>query len=229
MTDIQKRLFALADEEYADFQAKLTPTVPREKFIGVRVPKVRLLAKEFIKEPEHMDFLKILPHEYYDENMLHGLLISEIRDYDEAISLTDAFLPFVDNWAVCDIMSPKCFKKNKEKLIIKIREWAKSDLTYTARFGIEMLMSHFLDADFKKEYLDIAAGVSGEDYYIKMMIAWFFATALTKKWDAALPYITEERLPVWVHNKTISKARESYRITPEQKELLNTYKIKAEK
>lgn len=218
------RLFEFQDKEYAVFQQKLTPGVPEETFIGVRVPQVRKLAKELIKEPEAENFLKELPHKYYDENMLHGLLISEVKDYEKCITLTDEFLPYVDNWAVCDIMSPKSFKKNKDKLLVKIREWSASKHTYTCRFGIEMLMSHFLDDNFKPEYLEIPAAVSSEEYYVRMMIAWFFATALAKQWDATIPYLVDERLGVWEHNKTIQKARESYRITDEQKQYLKTLK-----
>ena len=222
--DILKSLFESSDEKYADFQAKLTPTIERDKFIGVRVPDVRKIAKEIYKTGGFEDFLSELPHKYYDENMLHGLILSEFKDYDKCIEYVDKFLPYVDNWAVCDIMSPKCFKKNKEKLILKIIEWSRSDAVYTSRFGIEMLMSHYLDDDFKPEYLKIPAGVHLEDYYSKMMVAWFFATALSKQWDAAIPYIEQGCLDVWTHNKTIQKARESYRITPEQKEYLKTLK-----
>lgn len=225
MTNIQKQLYNLSDKDYAAFQAKLTPTVPREAFIGVRVPDVRKLAKELYKEGNYQKFLNELPHKYYDENMLHGLILSEFKDYDQCICEVDKFLPYVDNWAVCDIMSPKCFKKNKERLIEKIREWSESDAVYTSRFGIEMLMSHFLDSDFKKEYLEIPAKVSLDDYYAKMMVAWFFATALTKQWDATISYIEKNRLEVWTHNKTIQKARESYRISDEQKEYLRSLKI----
>lgn len=220
----REELFALRDVEYADFQAKLTPGIPRESFIGVRVPEVRKLAKRLSKEPETTAFLKELPHKYYDENMLHGLLVSEIKDYDLCISEVDNFLPYVDNWAVCDIMSPKIFKKNKFALLNKIREWASSKKTYTCRFGIEMLMTYFLDDDFAPEYLDIPASVHSEEYYVRMMIAWFFATALAKQWDASIKYLETNRLDTWVHNKTIQKARESYRITPEQKEYLKTLK-----
>lgn len=222
---IRERLFELQDKEYAVFQSKLTPSVAPDKFIGVRVPEVRKLAKEYAKTDEAAEFIKILPHDYYDENMLHGLLISEIKNYDEAVAMTDAFLPYVDNWAVCDIMSPKIFRKHKAELIGKIREWAASKETYTCRFGIEMLMSHFLDEDFRTDYLEIAAAVRSEEYYVNMMIAWFFATALAKQWDAVIPYIEEKRLDTWVHNKTIQKARESYRITEEQKEYLKCLKI----
>lgn len=222
--DIEKSLFALKDEKYAEFQAKLTPTVDKNLFIGVRVPDTRKLAKEIYKSGYYSGFLHELPHKFYDENMLHGLIVSEIKEYDECIAAVDRFLPYVDNWAVCDIMSPKCFKKNKDKLMDKIIEWSGSDEVYTARFGIEMLMTHFLDEDFKLEYLEIPANVQLEDYYAKMMVAWFFATALAKQWDAAIPYLKENRLEAWTHNRTIQKARESYRITDEQKAYLKTIK-----
>ena len=222
--DIEKSLFALKDEKYADFQAKLTPTVDKNLFIGVRVPDTRKLAKEIYKSGCYSGFLHELPHKFYDENMLHGLIVSEIKEYDECIAAVDRFLPYVDNWAVCDIMSPKCFKKNKDKLMDKIIEWSGSDEVYTARFGIEMLMTYFLDEDFKLEYLEIPANVQLEDYYAKMMVAWFFATALAKQWDAAIPYLKENRLEAWTHNRTIQKARESYRITDEQKAYLKTIK-----
>ena len=219
-----EKLFELRDAEYAAFQAKLTPGVTEETFIGVRVPEVRKLAKEIYKEGNYEDFLNDLPHKYYDENMLHGLILSEFKDYDACIEKVDQFLPYVDNWAICDIMSPKVFKKNKEKLLEKIKEWSKSKDTYTCRFGIEILMTHYLDDDFKPEYLKIPAAAKSEEYYVKMMVAWFFATALAKQWDATIPYITENKLADWTHNKTIQKARESYRITNEQKEYLKTLK-----
>ena len=219
MTSIQKRLFELQDKEYACFQSKLTPTVNPELFIGVRVPECRKLAKELMKNDfaEVTDFLAALPHKYYDENMLHGLLISEIRDFGKAVEETERFLPYVDNWAVCDIMSPKVFRKHKTELLDRIREWTNSKETYTIRFGIEMLMSHYLDDDFKPEYIEIPAKVHSDEYYVNMMVAWFFATALTKQWDSTIPYIENDKLDTWVHNKTIQKARESYRITDEQK------------
>lgn len=222
--DIRKELFNLADEKCADFQAKLTPTISRELFVGVRVPEVRKLAKVIYKSDEYKNFLSELPHKYYDENMLHGLILSEFKNYDDCISEVDKFLPYVDNWAVCDIMSPKCFKKNKDKLINKIFEWSGSGETYTSRFGIEMLMTHYLDEDFREEYLEIPASVHIDDYYAKMMVAWFFATALAKQWDATIPYIENSKLEAWTHNKTIQKARESYRITEEQKEYLKSLK-----
>lgn len=226
MSDIRERLFEHRDEKYAEFQAKLTPTVPEERFIGVRVPEVRKLAKEYIKEEEHEKFMKALPHEYYDEDMLHGLLVSEIKDYEECLRECEIFLPYVNNWAVCDIMSPKVFKKHKGELLEKIREWCRSDETYTIRFGIEMLMSHYLDDDFDPSYLEIPAAVKSDEYYVNMMIAWFFATALAKQWDDTISYIEDERFDIWVHNKTIQKAVESRRITDEQKDYLRSKKRK---
>lgn len=177
-----------------------------------------------MKEPESGNFLLALPHKYYDENMLHALLISEMKEYDAIISHLEAFLPYVDNWAVCDIMSPKAFKKNKEKLILKVNEWIRSKHTYTCRFGMEMLMSHYLDEDFKPEYLELPASVRSDEYYVNMMTAWFFATALTKQWESAIPYIENERLDIRTHNKTIQKATESYRITDTQKDYLKKLK-----
>lgn len=222
--NIKEELLALQDISYADFQAKLTPNIPRDLFIGVRVPEARKLAKRIIGEPETFKFLRDLPHKYYDENMLHGLLIFEMKDYDACIEAVDEFLPYVDNWAVCDIMSPKIFKKNKKALLEKIKEWSKSEEEYTCRFGLEMLMSHFLDDDFKPEYLEIPLSVNNDEYYVKMMIAWFFATALAKQWDATIKHIEDQRLDTWAHNKAIQKARESKRITSKQKEYLKSLK-----
>ena len=226
MTEIQKELFAFQDKKYGDFSAKLNPGVPRESVIGVRVPKIRILAKKLYKEKNYQGFLRELPHRYFEENMLHGLIVESINDYDECVEALEKFLPFIDNWAVCDSISPKVFKKHKKELILKIYQWVNSGETYTARFGLKMLMSHFLDEGFKKEYLDLAAGAEGEDYYLKMMVAWFFATALAKQWEETVSYIENYSLEEWVHNKTISKARESYRISREQKEYLNKFKIK---
>lgn len=224
---ILDELLALRDEKYAAFQVKLTPGISLETCIGVRVPEARKLAKKLMKGSEYVGFLEMLPHTYYDENMLHGLLLSEIKDYQVCLEQVERFLPYVDNWAVCDIMSPKVFKKHKEDLLPVFRRWSESDHVYTCRFGMEMLMSHYLDADFKPEYLEIPAAVKSEEYYVNMMIAWFFATALAKQWEAAIPYLEEERFSIWVHNKTIQKACESYRITDEQKAYLRTLKRKA--
>lgn len=226
LTKLQKQLFELQDKEYAAFQAKLTPGIPEESFIGVRVPLLRKFAKEFSKSTECGTFLNALPHTYYDENMLHSLLLSQMKDYDECVIQTERFLPYIDNWAVCDILSPKVFAKHKDKLIVKIREWSSSNHTYTSRFGIEMLMSHFLDDDFQPQYLEIPAASRSEEYYMKMMVAWFFATALAKQWESTIPYIEKGVLASWTHNKTIQKAKESFRITPEQKEYLTTLKMK---
>ena len=225
MLKILDKLFELQDKKYADFHGKLIPNIPREKIIGVRVPKMRKLAKEYFKNKESKLFLNNLPHEYYDENLLHGMLISEIKDYDEYINELEKFLPFIDNWAVCDTISPKVFKNNKEKLTKKIKIWISSKETYVCRFGILMLMKHFLDDDFKPEYLKIVANIKFDEYYVNMMIAWFFATALSKHWDETIVYLERKKLDVWVHNKTIQKARESYRITSSQKEYLKSLKI----
>lgn len=226
---ITEQLFALRDEKYAVFQEKLTPGIGSDSFIGVRVPELRKLAKKLSRESETSEFLEALPHTYYDENMLHGLLLSEMKDYDECIRLTDRFLPYVDNWAVCDIFSPKVFKNHRPELIGKIREWAASEEPFTCRFGIEMLMSHFLDEDFSPPLLEIPAAVRSDEYYVKMMIAWFYATALAKQWDAAIPYLENNRLEPWTHNKTIQKACESYRISDAQKERLRSMKRPARK
>lgn len=222
--NVQEELFAIQDTSYGDFQSNLIPNITRELFIGVRVPEARKLAKRIAKEPEISIFLKDLPHKYYDENILHALIISEIKDYDACIEEIDKFLPYVDNWAVCDIISPKIFRTNKTALLKKIKEWSASKKTYTCRFGIEMLMSHFLDDDFKPEYLEIPASVHSEEYYVRMVIAWFFATALSKQWEEAIKYIEDHRLDAWTHNKAIQKARESRRITPKQKEYLKLLK-----
>lgn len=223
---IQKRLFELQDKEYAAFQSRLTPNVDPELFIGVRVPECRKLAKDLFKNDaaQVTEFLSALPHKYYDENMLHGLLISEIKDFEQCLEYLKAFLPYVDNWAVCDIMSPKCFKKHKTELLPVIKTWTESSEEYTIRFGLEMLMSHFLDDDFKPEYLKLAADVRSDKYYVNMMTAWFFATALTKQWDSTIAYVENSKLDTWVHNKTIQKARESFRISDEQKQYLNKLK-----
>lgn len=222
---LQEKLFELKDEKYADFQAGLTPGVVREQIIGVRIPKIRALAREVARTDEANDFLNTLPHKYYDENMLHSVLLSGIKDYEECLSKIEAFLPYVNNWATCDTLLPKVFGKHKDDILVKIREWAKSSHTFTCRFGIHMLMNYYLDADFKEEYLEIPAAIHSDEYYIKMMNAWYYATALAKQWDATIKIIEEKRLDAWVHNKSIQKARESYRITDEQKEYLKSLKV----
>lgn len=217
---VRERLFALRDGDYAAFQAKLTPGVAPEAFIGVRVPELRKLAKELAGSPEAAAFLAGLPHEYYDENMLHSLLVTGLRGREECIIETERFLPYVDNWAVCDTLAPRALVKDRPALLRDIRRWAASEKVYTCRFGIGMLMRFFLDADFSPELLEIPAAVRSEEYYVRMMVAWFFATALAKQWDAALPYIEGGRLDKWTHNKTISKACESFRVPAGRKELL---------
>lgn len=223
---VQERLFALKDEGYRDFHAKLIPNIEKDRIIGVRTPALRKFAKEFSKS-EHKDaFLEILPHKYYEENNLHAFLIETIKDYDECITALDRFLPFVDNWATCDTMSPKVLGKNKDRLISDIKRWISDDKTYTIRFGIGMLMKHFLDEDFSHEYPEAVAGIISDEYYVNMMIAWYFATALSKQYASIIPYLENKRLSDWVHNKTIRKAIESYRITKEQKIYLRTLTVK---
>ena len=224
--DIQKRLFELQDKDYALFQSRLVPDIDSELIIGVRVPALRKFAKELKKKHGCADFLKELPHKYYDANLLHGILISEMKDYIGCIERLNEFLPYIDNWAVCDTLSPKVFKKNKDMLLEEICTWSKSKKTYTCRFGIGMLMSHFLDEDFNKEYLKLPAGIKSKEYYVNMMLAWFFATALAKQWESTLPLFEEEKLDVWVHNKAIQKAKESYRIDADKKAYLSSLKIK---
>ena len=225
-TEIQKRLRDMRDAKYADFQAKLTPGVEPERFIGVRTPQLRAYAKELVRSGGYEGFLDDLPHRYFDENQLHAFIISEIKDYDRCMEMTESFLPYVNNWATCDQLSPKVFARHKEDLLRHAAEWIGSADTYTVRFGIGMLMQHFLDKDFDTSYMDMVAGILSDEYYINMMRAWYFATALAKQYDAALTILKEHRLDVWTHNRTIQKAIESRRITDEQKEYLRTLKIK---
>jgi len=223
--DVQSRLFELQDLKYKEFQCKLLPTVKPETVIGVRTPELRKLARKLYKTPEALEFLEILPHKYHEENNLHGFLIEIIKDYDAAIAAVEAFLPYIDNWATCDLISPKVLKKQLSELYEKIKVWLRSGQTYTVRFGIEMLMSFYLDDNFRPEMLELVADVRSEGYYVKMMIAWYFSTALVKQYEAALPYIQEQRLEKWTHNKAIQKALESYRISDEAKAYLRTLKV----
>ncbi|WP_434509753.1 DNA alkylation repair protein [Desulfitobacterium sp. AusDCA] len=224
--EIRRRLFALQDLKYKEFAGKLMPTVDPETVIGVRTPDLRKLAKEIAKTPEAAEFLQILPHAYYEENNLHGFLIETIRDYEAAVLAVEKFLPYIDNWATCDLISPKVFKKHRPELYEKIKVWLKSDRTYTVRFGIGMLMSFYLDDDFRSEMPELVADIRSDEYYVNMMIAWYFATALAKQYEAALPYLREQRLEKWTHNKAIQKALESYRIGDEAKAYLRTLKRK---
>lgn len=223
MNELQQNLFGMRDAAYAAFIAKLTPGFPPSHFIGVRVPLLRTIARSFAKEEAaSQSFLSHLPHSYYEEDMLHGMLISLVKDYDRCLDLIDRFLPYVDNWAVCDTLSPKVFAKHKAQLLENILRWSSSSHTYTCRFGLRMLMTHFLDDSFSADFLEIPAAIRSEEYYVKMMVAWFFATALAKQWEATLPYLENRQLDPWTHRKTIQKAIESYRIPPERKDYLRT-------
>ena len=223
---IRARLFAMQDAKYRDFTAKLTPTVPPERIIGVRTPELRKYAVELSKTEDAAAFMATLSHLYQEENNLHAFLIERIADYDACVAALDAFLPYVDNWATCDSMSPKCLKKQLPRLTGEIRRWMASDRVYTVRFGMGMLMRHFLDDAFDPACLDWVTALRSEEYYINMMIAWFFATALAKQWDATLPFIVNCRLEPWVHNKAIQKAIESYRIPEDRKIWLRAQKIR---
>ena len=220
------RLFEMHDLKYRDFSHSLMPTVDKEKVIGVRAPALRKLAKELSKDERSKNFMSSLPHVYYEENNLHAFLIEQIKDFDTAISEIDRFLPYVDNWATCDCMSPKAFKKDLDRLLTKIDQWLSSSHTYTVRYGICTLMRYYLDSRFSPDFLKKVAEIRSDEYYVKMMIAWYFATALAKQYDATLPYISEKKLDKWTHNKAIQKAIESYRVTDEHKAYLKTLKIK---
>ena len=224
--EILKTLFVLQDLKYRDFQAKLMPTVDPETVIGVRTPELRRLAKEYAKTPESREFLKLLPHRYYEENNLHGFLLETVKDYGQAMEYVENFLPYINNWATCDMVCPKVFGKHLPELLEKIRVWIASGETYTVRFGLGMLMRFYLDEAFRPEYLELAASLRSEEYYVNMMTAWYFATALAKQYGAALPYLQERRLDPWTHNKTIQKALESRRISEEQKTCLRALRIK---
>lgn len=225
MKEIQKHLFEMQDVKYRDLQIRIIKTVNPEKIIGVRTPDLKRYAKELIKE-DYSIFLNELPHDYFDENQLHAFIISKIKDYDECLNCVNSFLPYIDNWATCDQLLPKVFKKNTDKLLKEIKVWTKSKDTYVVRFGINMLMQYYLDYRFKPEYLDLVSKIKSNEYYVNMMIAWFFATALAKKYDYAVKYLEENVLDTWTHNKTIQKAIESYRITDSQKEYLRSLKKK---
>ena len=227
--EIVKELFLHQDGKYREMQIKITPGRKEEDFIGVRTPELRSYAKQLGKREDVEEFLTALPHTYFEEDQLHAFIISEMKDYERCMEHLTAFLPYVDNWATCDQMSPKIFRKHRKELLVQIRKWLKSKETYTIRFAVGMLMEHFLDEDFDLKYPEMVAGIRSEEYYVNMMIAWYFATALAKQYDAVLPFLTEKRLEIWTHNKTIQKAVESYRITDEQKAYLKTLKIRGSK
>ena len=223
--EIVEELFKLRDDKYAAMQAKIIPTIDEERIIGVRTLELRAFAKDLQHDEDVDVFLENLPHQYFDENQLHAFVISLEKDFDKCLTEVEEFLPFVDNWATCDQLSPNVFKKDPERLLSHICKWITSDRVYTIRFAIGMLMKCFLDEKFRLEYADMVASVKSEEYYINMMRAWYFATALAKQYDRVLPYLEEKRLDDWTHNKTIQKCVESYRITPEQKEYLKTLKV----
>ena len=222
---MKDKLLKLQDIKYKSFQERLIPNIDKNVIIGIKIPALRKLAKEMIKGESYINFLDSLPHVYLEENLLHAILVSELKDYDQCIFRLNLFLPYVDNWEVCDIISPKVFKKNNIKLIDEIKEWLNSKDEYIIRFGIEILMMYYLDDNFDISYHDLVSKIRSSDYYVNMMIAWYFATALAKKWDISIKYIEENKLDKWTHNKTIQKAIESYRITKEQKEYLRQLRI----
>ena len=225
--EIRRALFAAQDKDYRDFQKNLIPGYDTDRMIGVRTPQLRALAKEFGKRENIADFLEDLPHDYFDENQIHAFILEGIKDFDACMAAVEAFLPYVDNWATCDQLSPKVFRKHKAELLDHIRVWLQSGRPFTVRFGTGMLMQHFLDEDFDPAYPETVAQLRSDEYYVNMMIAWYFATALAKQYDAVLPYIEQGRLAPRTHNKAIQKAIESRRITPEQKEYLRSLKVKA--
>ena len=217
MEDIERSLFQLRDEGYRTLQAKIIPTVAPERMIGVRTPALRALAEEVGKRPDGEAFLHALPHRYFDEDQLHAFILSEMKDFDRCLMEVERFLPYVDNWATSDQLSPKCFKKHRRELLPSIQRWMASGATYPVRFGVGMLMQHYLEEDFDPAYLSWVADLRSEEYYVNMMRAWYFATALAKQYEAAVSYLEGGALDPWTHNKAIQKAVESYRITDERK------------
>lgn len=222
--NIEKELFKLQDKKYREIQVKTITNIDPDTIIGIRTPELRKLGKKLYKEGNYKEFINDLPHKYFDENQLHAFIISEIKDYDECLNEFNMFLPYIDNWATCDQSTPKVFSKNKDKLLKEIKKWIKSKEAYTIRFGISMLMRNFLDEDFKEEYLEMVSKIRSNEYYVNMMIAWFFATALAKKYDSTISYIVDNKLDTWTHNKAIQKSIESYRVTDEHKNYLRSLK-----
>ena len=227
MEEIRSELFRLQDTKYRDFQGKLIPTIDPARVIGVRTPALRALAKKLSGDPEVFEFLEALPHAYFDENQLHAFLLSGMKDFTACLSAVERFLPYIDNWATCDQLSPKVFRKHRPELLDAVRRWIVSGKTYTLRFGVGMLMQHFLDADFRPEYPEMVAAICSEEYYVRMMVAWYFATALAKQYDSVLPVLTRRQLDAWTHNKTIQKAIESSRIPSPRKEHLRGLKVRS--
>lgn len=223
---IREILYAHRDPKYAVFIAKLIPTLPKECFIGIRSPEYKKIVRELPEEAVLQEFMNTLPHTFYEENILHATLIGRTKDFETCLRQVEAFLPYVDNWAVCDGLQPGAFKKHTSEIRSKIPEWIASEAPYTRRFGMHMLMTYFLDGAFDVSMLEQPATLRSEEYYVNMMTAWLFAEALVKQWDATLPYIVEQRLDKWTHNKAIQKAIESYRLSDEQKTYLKSLKIK---
>ncbi len=219
---LYERLMEVHDAAYREFQAKLVPGIPPEAILGVRTPEMRKIAREVFAGPDREAFLNDLPNQYYEENLIHFFVSSLTRDFDACVQAVEAFLPYVDCWPVSDQATPKAFSKNHPKLLPYLKKWIDSEHVYTSRFGIRMLMNEFLGEDFQEEYLEIVANKKGEDYYLKMMIAWYFATALAKRYDETIPYFEDRRLDAWVHKKAIQKAVESYRVTDEHKKYLKS-------
>ena len=224
--EIREDLMSLQDTGYRDLQIRILPTVDSKSIIGVRTPELRQLAKKLGKREEVEVFLKKLPHTYFDENQLHAFILSDIKDYQRCVDSVSLFLPYIDNWATCDQLSPKAFSKHKDELLPHIKKWIESGDTYTVRFGVGMLMQHYLDEAFDPAYPSLVAQIRSDEYYVRMMVAWYFATALAKQYDAVIPYLQEKKLESWTHNKTIQKAVESYRISPQQKEYLKSLRNK---
>lgn len=225
VNSVRELLFSLADDEYKRFSSSLLPTLSPERVIGVRTPVLRKISKKMLGSGEYEAFISDLPHKYYEENNLHAFIIASL-DMERCIKETERFLPFVDNWGTCDSLRPACFRKHKDELLSHIYLWLESEHTYTKRFAVEMLMVHYFDEDFNTRFLDTVAGIRTEDYYLNMMVSWYFATALTKRYSEALPYIENRRLSPWVHNKAISKARDSRCISKDKKEYLKTLRLK---
>ena len=226
LDEIKNELFKMQDINYRDFNSKLIPTVDKSLFIGVRTPELRKYAKQLAKREDIEEFLHSLPHKYFDENQLHAFIVSEIKDFKSCVDKVNEILPYVDNWATCDQLSPKVFKKHHKELITYIKEWLESDKVYTIRFGIGMLMEHFLDEDFDIMYPETVSNIRSDEYYVNMMITWYFATALAKRYESILPFIEKRSLDIWTHNKAIQKAVESYRISTDRKTYLKELKVK---
>ena len=226
MNNIEKELFKLQDKKYQELQSKILPNLDANTIIGVRTPDLKKYAKKLFKDNNYESFINDLPHKYYEENQLHAFIISDIKDYDECLSCFKKFLPYIDNWSTCDQSTPKAFSKNLDSLLKEIKGWIKSKETYTIRFGISMLMRNYLDSNFKVDYLEMVSKIKSDEYYVNMMRAWYFATALAKQYDKTISYIENNKLDTWTHNKAIQKAIESYRVTDEHKDYLRSLRIK---